>query len=202
MKKFLLLSMLTLGVTTFAQTTVSLSEQDKADAKQLLTKIEERANEATTAVKVSKDAVGGVKGVYNDGKDAIGTIYTDVKSLGPKVEGAINELAKGLKVGAESVWKILVKQQKVWSWCYLIGMIITIASWANFWYRFKTYYHRYRAEDTCWSGAAITITTVCFIISLGLSLMSITHLEPMMTGFINPEWGAMMNIVEIAKNLK
>lgn len=201
MKKILLLSMLVLGTTTFAQT-VSLSEQDKADAKQLLTKIEERAKDATTAVKASKDAVGGVKGIYNDGKDAIGTIYTDVKSLGPKVEGAINELAKGLKVGAESVWKILVKQQKVWSWCYLIGMIITIVSWTNFWYRFKTYYHRYRAEDTGWSGAAITITTVCFIISIGLSFMSITHLEPMMTGFINPEWGAMMNIVEIAKTLK
>lgn len=202
MKTILLVGALMLTSISFAQTTVSLSEQDKADAKQLLTKIEERANEATTAVKASKDAVGGVKGVYNDGKDAIGTIYTDVKSLGPKVEGAINELAKGLKVGAESVWKILVKQQKVYAWCYLIGIIITITSWVNFWYRFKTYYHRYRAEDTGWSGAAIAITIICFIVSIGLSFMSSTHLEPMMTGFINPEWGAMMNIVEIAKNLK
>lgn len=201
MKKILLLSMLVLGTITFAQT-VSLSEQDKADAKQFLTKLEEKASNATNTVNASKDAVTGVKGVYNDGKDAIGTIYSDVKSLGPKVESAINELAKGLKVGAESVWKILVKQQKVWSWCYLIGMIITIVSWINFWYRFKIYYHRYRFEDTSWSGAAILITIVTFVISCGLSVMSITHLEPMMTGFINPEWGAMMNIVEIAKTLK
>lgn len=201
MKKILLLSMLILGTTTFAQT-VSLSEQDKADAKKLLTKLEEKANSTTMVVNTGKDAVTGIKGVYNDGKDAIGTIYSDVKSLGPKVESAVTELAKGLKVGAESVWKILVKQQKVWSWCYLIGMIVTILSWCNFYYRFKTYYHRYRTDDTDWSNSATMITIVTFIISMGLSVMSILHLEPMMTGFINPEWGAMMNIIEIAKTLK
>ncbi len=178
-------------------------------------------------------------------------IYNDVKSAinvnAPKIEKAITSLAQGLKVTADNVWNILVKQQKVWSICYLILTIAAIGNWLYFWknnyikYKPEDYYtttqkvigkitnpkydehdaRHYPSRDTAklLVEGDITETEIklpletigCTIknlkyLHLGmciiLSVLSFIHFETMLTGFINPEYGAMKTIATIAQNLK
>lgn len=74
----------------------------------------------------------GVETVYSDGKEAAKVIYKDLKDVAPKVSQGVEALAKGLKVGANNVWDILVRQQKVWSIGYLLLTIGAIINWAIF----------------------------------------------------------------------
>lgn len=182
MRNFLKLALLLSATTIFASTSQTVDKIDK---------------QATGIVDKTSN---GIDKVYTDGTNAIGTVYTDVKSLAPKVESAIKSLAQGLKVGAESVWKILVKQQKVWSWCYLIGFVLAIGSWIHFYCRYSASSKR-KTEDG-WLQEDVIMTLLVFSISVALSFFSIQNLEPMMTGFVNPEFGAMRNIITIASQLK
>ena len=74
----------------------------------------------------------GVSTVYNDSKQAVSTVYNDVKSLSPKVESAIKSLATELKTTTNALWEILVKQQLVWSLCFLTLTISSLINWYMF----------------------------------------------------------------------
>ena len=145
----------------------------------------------------SKD---GVSTVYNDGKQAVSTVYNDVKSLSPKVESAIKSLATELKTTTNALWVILVRQQLVWSIAILLGLIGTILSWIHFWYRFKI------ACENDWGryGSAHYefICIMCAGISIVGSILVVTHFNDMLTGFINPSYGALKTIVQVAHSLK
>lgn len=183
MRNFLKLALLCCATTMFASTSKTVDKIDK---------------QTTSIVDKTSD---GLSQVYGDGTNAISTVYGDIKSLAPKVEATVKQLAKGLKVGAESVWKILVKQQKVWSWCYLIGCILATFSWIHFYYRFNKG-NSDKTEYNTWKDSNIAITIITGVIAISLSILSIMHFESMMTGFINPEFGAMRNIITIASQLK
>lgn len=186
-------------IATFAFTTMSAQTTSKNVTNTVDNTVNKVSGQATNIVDKTSNGIGTV---YGDSKDAIGIVYGDLKSLAPKVESALTEVAKGLKVGAESVWKILVKQQLVWSFCYLIGIIVTILSWVNFYYRFNKGQENAKTNQGDWKEADGVLVIVLFIISVALSILSIMNIEAMMTGFINPEFGAIRNIVEIASKLK
>lgn len=200
------------------------------------------------ATKTEKDK----EGVYNDIKQASSTIYKDAKTLAPKIETAVTEVAKGLKVGAESVWNILVKQQLVWSICFLILTLSSLFNWYLFYKRtytskdkieytvlerdiigdilnpnYESYYgersqykndpraqthikgaigkEQYNApkySEEINSKNKKVFYYVHLMICLILSYFSFIHFSDMLTGFINPEFGAMKNIAEIALQLK
>lgn len=145
----------------------------------------------------SKD---GVSTVYNDGKQAVSTVYNDVKSLSPKVESAIKSLATELKTTTNALWIILVRQQLVWSIAILLCLISTILSWIHFWYRFNV------ACENKWGGRDTVhyelVCIMCAALSIGGSLLVVMHFNNMLTGFINPEFGALKTIVEVATKLK
>ncbi len=145
-------------------------------------------------------AQSGTKTVYNDGKEVVTTVYNDAKSLTPKIANGINEIAKGLKIGAESVWKILIRQQLVWSITILLSLIGTILSWIHFWYRFNI------ACENDWgrsgSGHYELICIMCAVISISGSVLVVIHFNDMITGFLNPEYGAMRDIVLVALKLQ
>jgi len=181
-------------------------------------------------------AQSGTKTVYGDGKEAISTVYNDVKSLTPKIASSINEIAKGLKIGAESVWKILVRQQLVWSICFLMLTLGSFINWCMFYKRYlnskklteqdfvkgtKRYcgeknpdYCRYTTGSQQFKRIEEEILipienqnnywfkyfhlTSC----LTLSILSIYHFSAMLTGFINPEYGEMQDIVLVALKIK
>ena len=132
--------------------------------------------------------------VYNDAKQA-------VTNLSPKMQDALNSLAKTLKVGATDVWDILVKQQLVWSYCYLVATILTIFSWCHFYYRMR------EGRAANWGSKDDnydTVTSYHFVVGITLiiavtgSIISIAHFQDMITGFINPKYGALKTIAELA----
>lgn len=190
---------------------------------------------------VYNNTASATKTVYSDGKAVISTVYKDAKDLAPKISQGINEIAKGLKIGAESVWHILVKQQLVWSICFLILTIASIFNWCMFYKRHLTsklteenfvkgfediigevenpnydrYGHSSRLEkyingpigkreilmpienkNNGWFGR------FHFAVCVLLSAFSAYHFGDMLTGFLNPEYGAMKDILFVALKLK
>lgn len=206
----------------------------------------------TTSFAFANKVEKGTETVYNDSKEAVSTIYKDAKSLAPKIEDSIKSIAKGLKVGAESVWDILVRQQLVWSICFLILTLSALINWYMFYRRMypstsnieyvvlerdiigdvpNPKYDQYYANQSDYSDDIRSQVTIKgpigreqynapklvdnfntstkklyhglhFTICIGLSVLSIIHFPDMLTGFINPEFGAMKNIAELALQLK
>lgn len=140
-------------------------------------------------------------------KVSISTVYHDVKTgvnkNAPKIEKAIGTIAKDLKVTADQVWDILVKQQQVWSIAYLIGEITAIYSWFHFYYRIRKGRESNWGSDVKPEDASYTITVwLTFIIAMTMSIISLVHFSEMLTGFINPRFGAMKTIATVAENIK
>ncbi len=158
-----------------------------------------------TINKVTDKSVQGVETVYSDGKKVVETAYSDtreaVKYVTPKIESALAELGKTLKTGSGEVWKILVKQQKVYAWSYLCLLLLGIISWIHFYYRFE---RMNKSTDKYgeMSNSNVIITIACFVMSISLSFGIAVTFQAMLTGFINPEYSAMKTILEVAKNIK
>lgn len=219
-------------------------------------------NKLGSATEISVVAAkDGVSTVYNDGKDATKEIYNQIKKASPKAASLLGKMAAKLEVGADAVWSVLVKQQLVWSICFLI---LTIASLFN-WYMFNNKYlktsikiigepiigkrtiikfvanpefdqeyyndnkqhidstyssdrrktevnqfqktiqytsHEDYIMDMPLNESINSFKYLHLIICIGLSLLSLYHFPAMLTGFINPEFGAMKNIMEFAISFK
>lgn len=181
--------------------TCSMSFAQTSKVQQTVNDLKETIHKETT--EFNETSKSGVKTVYSDTKDGISTVYNDVKSLTPELRDAVKSIAQGLKTTSEEVWHILVRQQKVWSWCYLIGGIFAAIAWFHFYYRFKKYSKEAFKdnEHLPWQWSQILICSFLFITATILSAIFAHNLVDMMTGFINPEFGAMKNIVQIASKL-
>lgn len=136
--------------------------------------------------KVIDNVAKGVTTVYNDaGKVA--------QNITPKVEKALEKLSKDLKVTADKAWDILVRQQLVNSIGILVILLVTIGSWFHFWYRYKQAIQ----NDNYILAAVLTV-----IIAIAGTITSTIFFNDMLTGFINPEFGAIKDIATIAQQLK
>lgn len=180
-----------------------------------------------------------VETVYTDGKNAATTVYSDLKTIAPKISDGVKEVAKGLKVGAESVWCILVKQQMVWSICFLILTLSAIFNWYLFYKRNLNIklkesnfvkgekdiigkipnksYNKYQDNSSPEIDGPVGKEEILILIEgntnywfkyihltlcLALSYFSFIHFADMLTGFINPEFGAIKTIATIVQNIK
>ncbi len=187
-----------------------------------------------------------IEKVYSDGTKVLDKTFETSKVIAPKVEKALESLGTTLKVGANQVWNILVKQQLVWSYCFLILTLGSLINWVVFSKRYLSKY--FLKEDQCLRGKNKKIKRnpnpkyesyyknreddirgkeyledeiieeeiliplkfnqnnwfrfihlgICII----LSIFSFYHFSDMLTGFINPEFGAMKTIAEIASQIK
>jgi hypothetical protein len=104
-----------------------------------------------------------------------------------KVEAAIVSLAENLKQPVEHVYKILIKQQivRAWVWASVNGVIflLTILLWI-LWLQDDD-------RDEWWGlPTFITFILVGFIA---------TTLPTVFTGFLNPEYGALQDIIQMIK---
>lgn len=140
--------------------------------------------------KVVDKTSNGIGTVYNDGKELL-------KTISPKIEAAVGELAKGLKVTTTKVWEVLVKQQRVNSWCYLAGMIIGLLSWAHFYFRFYRLSKDLDAKGKI-KESNILITILSCATAIFFTVLGVLHFNAMMSGFMNPEYPAMVQIVQMA----
>ena len=148
-----------------------------------------------------KDIVDSATTVANDVASVVDTskvskqIYTDVKA-------GIAGLATGLKVSAEKVWDILVLQQLVYSIsCLIFSILLAFIStslinrgWKLWQKSIKENETRYTVdfEDGIWCGMII-LGTIILIVGITFTALNI---NPVITGFINPEYGAIKDIIE------
>jgi len=186
MKKFLFLALLS--------STMMFSQSDKA--------IDKALNKADKIVTNTKNGVGTV---YGDLKDGTTTVYSDVKdgikALSPEAKHLLEETAKKLEKTTDQLWEILVKQQRVWSLCYLLLTISSIVLWYRASSQFKLM--KTDLEETGEMKTANIALTIIFVaFATTLSVLSSIHFIDMMTGFFNPEFGAMKNIYQVYKSIK
>lgn len=200
--------------------------------------------------KIIDNSKDGVSTAYNDGREAVSTVYNDVKSMSPKVESAIKSLAEQFKTTTNALWVILVKQQLVWSICFLILTLTSIFNWWLFYKRNlnidlkdsdyiigekdiigdvpNPQYEKYYAERSDYKNdirskvfiqgpiggkenillfkGDIKLENNWFkylhlIICITLSVFSFYHFGDMLTGFFNPEYGALQTIMKVATKL-
>ena len=178
--------------------------------------------------KVSSQTSKSIETVYKDSKNGISTVYNDLKSTTPQIKNALESLSKELKTTTDSLWLILVKQQLVWSWCFLILIFSSLFNWLLFYKRnfgnykdcdfhigleksTETINENYREKSVTETNTDILIPKnkspewfiyIHLILCLTLSYFSFIHFSDMLTGFINPEFGALKTITEVVKNLK
>jgi len=117
------------------------------------------------------------------------TIYNDAKA-------GLKGLASALSVGVEHVYIVLVKQQVVkaiqWIILGLIPMILFIVFGKPIW--------RWAAKNAQESdGFSIFLAGIFFVTTFISMIVGIFHIDVIITGFVNPEYGAMEQIMEWAK---
>jgi hypothetical protein len=181
MKKFLFLALLS-SVTMFAQSDKISKSIDK------------------NVDKIEK----GTKTFYGDVKDGTVTIYQDakdvVKYLTPEAKNLIVKIAQKLEKTTDQVWDILVRQQKVWSWCYLLLSFSAIFLWVRFYIQFNVAKTDLSEENEV-KEMNVIFAIVLFIFATSASIFSSMHFIDMMTGFMNPEYGAMKNLYQVYQSV-
>jgi hypothetical protein len=144
----------------------------------------------------TKQVVTTTKEAVKDGVAVVDTssnfkhIYTDIKT-------GITALAQGLKVGVEHVYMVLVKQQIVNSVVYLFIFILAIVSIIICYKQWgKIEVDNYgNAKETRPLATTIIFGCLGFI----LSLIFLVNINTMIMGFVNPEYGAIQQIISVVK---
>lgn len=135
-------------------------------------------------------------------------VYQDVKT-------GISALASSLKVGADHVYGVLVKQQMVYAFTYIATIILLIIVSLIGYKEAKSIYksHRETGEQVVgkdrmadWDlddsprgilSVAVSILTIgCAIASI---IVFCVQIDTIMMGIINPEYGAIKDIISIVK---
>lgn len=167
-----------------------------------LTSFAQTANEAVIEKAVATtydDTKSATVTVYNDGKSLVKQIYEDGKSMAPDIKAAFKSLADSFNTTVEALWDILVRQQYVWSICYTILLIITIFGW----YKFGKMFNK-TISDKTEVGEIKTLNVIYTVVLALLSIYGTLHvgdnLDRMITGYVNPEFGAVRTIIEFIQN--
>ncbi len=111
-------------------------------------------------------------------------VYTDVKA-------GLTGIAQALKVPAEHVYGVMIKQQIVKSVVDLILILIAVAVFVLLMKYYKYLRNKDASEPQHFFGAAFGSIGAFIYIGWAMS-----HLGEMVTGFINPEYGALKDIFE------
>ena len=142
-------------------------------------------------------AIDSAKQAVKDGVNAVDTsgnfkmIYTDIKT-------GISALASGLKVGAEHVYEVLVRQQLVNAIVWLIVFVASVIFLrATIKYAMKAIEKEDGASDD--EAAMIVFGN---LLSVLIFIVALFHIDIIVTGFVNPEYGAIKTIISIVKESK
>lgn len=167
----------------FAFTTLSLN------AESVVEKTTKTISNTVDSVKVA--TVNSVN--FVDTSSTFKTIYQDVKS-------GIMGLAQGLKVGAEHVYIVLVKQQVVIAVTWLVYLILCIpiiiytVKFLKWCWEIDTPKNHYNDRFGSIIAIGCGIILIFFLLFVGIS-----HLDKIVSGIINPEYGAIMEIINFVK---
>ena len=117
-------------------------------------------------------------------------IYNDLK-------GGVAAIAQSLKIGAEHVFIVLVKQQVVNAIVYLvlalIGIILAFAAYRQ-WGLIK-----YNAKGDLVEVRPVVFTVIFGVLSFILLMITIFNIDTIIMGFVNPEYGAIQDIIKFVR---
>ena len=142
-------------------------------------------------------AIDSAKQAVKDGVNSVDTsgnfkmIYTDIKT-------GISALASGLKVGAEHVYEVLVRQQLVNA---IVWLIVFVAS-VIFLRATIKYAIKVMEKEGMASEAEAAMVFFGNLLSVLMFIVALFHIDTIVTGFVNPEYGAIETIIDIVKQSK
>lgn len=121
-------------------------------------------------------------------KVTFSTVYKDAKY-------ALIGLGSALKVGGEHVYSVLVKQQIVNSISWIIVMLITVLM-------LTTSFQLNKSAD--WEGGNLSMagTLILGIVGIILLVVTLCNIGVVVTGFVNPEYGALKDIMNFIRPKK
>lgn len=133
-------------------------------------------------------------------------VYSDVKD-------GLKGLGDALKVGSEHVYSVLVKQQyvnaMVFSLLFLFGLIGLFYFYSCFKsenrFEYEQKYNRQTdlyeniVDKTRWNDSHTFKTVITGFCTVGLLLPALFNIDIILTGFINPEYGALKDIMNFIK---
>jgi len=135
---------------------------------------------------------------------SLGVVYRDLKV-------GIESMGKALKVGATHVYEVLVRQQIAKSILWVVVMIFTIvvlilawklsngADWKE-WNDRSTKKNNINNAEL--PNGRFIISVIFWIIGIISLIVVGLHLDTMVYGFVNPEYGAMSDIVDFINQIK
>jgi len=163
-------------------------------------------SQANVVSDAKKTAVGVIDSTTKVIKDVAYTV--DTSSLSKQIYGDVKQalvgFAAALKVGVEHVYIVLVKQQVVNAIIYSIPALLSIlfiilayVQWGKIVMEKDNYNSSQpkEARPVVFTGIFIFLTLFCFIIAA-------THFDVIVMGFVNPEYGAMTDIMNFVKTIK
>lgn len=147
-------------------------------------------NTKTAVIEMKDSAVAKVNEI--DTSSTFRTMYSDFKQ-------GIVALASSLKVGAEHVYGVLVRQQIVNGVVYLIIFIMGM-------FLIHNWIKKYKSDERWASGEEPTglgiIRIFQIIAAFILVTVGIFHIDTIMTGLINPEYGAIQDVIQMVKDMQ
>lgn len=171
MKKLLLI---VLTLITFNSYSNELLDKAKEISTEIVDSAKQAVKETTTFVDTSSN---------------FKMLYSDLKT-------GLSALAESLKVGAEHVYIILVKQQVVNSITWLIVGVIPLLIFIIFSKSMFNWAYKNNGESEGFSWFVFVIFLLATIIP---GILTLINAQEIVMGFINPEYGAIMDIINFVK---
>jgi hypothetical protein len=148
------------------------------------------------ATSIKDSAVQSVKEV--DTSSTFKSMYSDFKQ-------GIVALASSLKVGAEHVYGVLVRQQVVYAIVYLALSIIGFILILNWIKKYKDDKEKWKGGNSVYDDTPTglgLLRSIQIFVALVMIGIGIGNINSIMTGFINPEYGAIQDVIEMVKDVK
>lgn len=152
----------------------------------------------TSVVKAEKPVTEVVNSVVDSASVAVKENASTFMVLYEDLKTGVTALASALKVPAEHVYAILVKQQVVNSLTYLVVFILASISL----FISCRYGLPWASEHGDDSDGASYVLPVLGILIFGVIVMFVLfNMDTIMTGILNPEYGAIQDIVKMVKGI-
>jgi len=132
--------------------------------------------------------------LYNDAKQLISHLESKGDTLANKA-GAILSNTSG------NVWDILVNQQRVKSVAILCSVLFYLGLVYFYKQRVSDIVTRVRSEKDEWSQHEVLFTFVGLVLIIGLGIFNVLHFQTMLTGFLNPKYGALVDLFNTGTTL-
>lgn len=119
-------------------------------------------------------------------------VYRDVKDV-------LKQLGETLKVGSEHVYSVLVRQQVVNS---IIWLVLALLSVIMLWFCFinaKKCEFNHHGDSINHTEINLTSSITFGILGVLTAIISLFHIDIIVTGFANPEYGAIVKIIDLLK---